>query len=442
MTKKLILIAMSGVRIVDPELRALGMTLPGFIERGKVIASMPSLGLLTIAGATPDSWQIKYREVDELQPEILPKIIAEAPDLVAISSLSARIEDAYQIADTLRQAKIPVVMGGLHASVLPAEVSAHCDAVVLGQGEWVWPDLLRDLESGHLKPQYSGMHAPNALESTPLPRFDLLEVARYNRIPMQTTRGCPLDCIFCAASRLISPYKLKSLDRIRDELNAIQSIWPDPFIELADDNTFRNKGWSRDLVNLLSEYPTMRWFTETDLSLADDEALLESLTRSGCAQVLIGFESVQEDSLQDTDTRSWKRKRLAEYREKIQRIQSAGISVNGCFIFGFDADTEETFDRTWEFIQKSDLSEVQLTLLTPFPGTELYRKLRAENRLLEDRFWSKCTLFDVVFHPKYFSPERLSERFREMVSLVYSPEATQKRASLRTKIYRSKVSKS
>jgi len=433
--RQLLLVAMSGVRIVNPALRALGLTLPGFVERGKVIASMPSLGLLTIAGATPPDWAVDYIEIDELQSD-WEVVLDNPPELVALSSLSARIDDAYSVAQRFRASGSKVVLGGLHASVLPEEAMAHVDAVVAGQGEWVWPLVVRDFERGELKRFYDGRQTIERLETTPLPRFDLLRPDLYNRIPLQTTRGCPLDCSFCAASRLISPYKRKPIERIREELDAICAIWPEPFVELADDNTFVNKSWGRALAELMMDYPQVKWFTETDVSLGEDGELLSLLSRSGCSQVLIGLESINTQALETTDRGHWKRRQRAFYQERIAAIQDAGISVNGCFIFGFDADTEATFEETAAFIEESGLSEVQLTLLTPFPGTELSRKLAAERRLLRERYWDQCTLFDVVFEPKGFTVAGLEKAFRGLIGEVYSAENSERRRMMRQAIYR------
>jgi radical SAM superfamily enzyme YgiQ (UPF0313 family) len=426
---RLLLLAMSGVRVRSRELLALGMTLPGFVERSRVIASLPSLSLLILAAHTPPHWDVEYREVDELDDAATSDLLKGRWDLVAISALSARVLEAYALADRLRSAGVPVVLGGLHVSALPEEAMRHADAVVQGEGEPVWPALLRDFEADRLQPLYSTL-VPRAplfpLGDAPVPRYDLLDVSRYNRLTLQTSRGCPLHCSFCAASRTISPYKLKPIPQVRRELEAILALWPRPFIELADDNTFAAPGWSRNLVRLFAEYP-LRWFTETDISVADDEALLEALAGSGCAQLLIGLESANRGSLDGADSRNWKHARWESYREKIRKIQSYGISVNGCFILGFDGDGPEVFNETREFVRECDLAEVQITLLTPFPGTSLYHQLRAEGRLQREVFWDECTLFDVTFRPARMTPAELESGFHGLMRDLYSDEESARR---------------
>lgn len=434
--RRLLLIAMSGVRIYDDELRELGMTLPGFIERGEVIASLPSLGLLTIAGATPVGWEIVYREIDSLNEEQIHVLADEGWDLVGVSSLTARIYDAYRVLKVFRERGIPTVIGGLHASVLPEEATQHSDAVVVGEGEYVWGRVIQDCEESRLKGLYDAKFSKVGLEETPLPRWDLLEIDRYNRFPLQTTRGCPLDCSFCGASRLISQYKRKPISRIREELESILSIWPGAFIELADDNTFVNKKWGVELATLMAEYPEIRWFTESDISVADNEELLKKLSESGCAQVLIGLESVSSTALAETDSGGWKSKQMERYLDRISVIQENGISVNGCFAFGFDDDDIGVFERTRDWIEASGLNEVQLTLLTPFPGTALFDKLRTEDRLLAETFWDQCTLFDVVFEPKQMTATELRLGFRDLVKQIYSTEASANRKARRLSLYR------
>ncbi len=286
---KLGLIAMSGVRAHNPELTALGLTLPGFVERNKVIASLPSLGLLTLAGLTPASVDVHYLEVPDI------KDIAGVPgefDVVAISSFSAQIYEAYELADRYRLLGTRVILGGLHVSALPDEARAHADSVVIGEGEPVWPAILSDLQppGSGLKPTYDARDLDYTFANSPMPRFDLLDIERYNRLTVQTQRGCPFRCEFCAASIRISPtYKIKPVDRVIAEIHAIKALWKRPFIEFADDNTFVNKAHSKQLLRALAG-EDVRWFTETDLSVADDEDLLDMLRDAGCAEVLIGFE--------------------------------------------------------------------------------------------------------------------------------------------------------
>lgn len=421
-------VAMSGVRIVNPALRALGMTLPGFIERGNVIASLPCLGLLTLAGLTPDDWEMSYVEVDQLDDASLAEVVAQSRDLIAISSLSARINDAYNLADRLRAHGRTVVIGGLHASVLPGEAQDHAEAVVVGEGEPIWADLLADYLRGGLQARYE---RPRSRSFVPwaVPRYDLLDLEKYNRVPLQTTRGCPLDCSFCGASRLISHYKRKPYSHIEAELLAITSQWKKPFIELADDNTFVDKNWAREVVPLIGRFG-VRWFTESDISLADDSALLRLLAQNGCTQVLIGLESVDDESLAETDTKHWKQKRRNRYRDAIARIQDAGISVNGCFIIGFDHDGPGVFEATSDFVRTSGLAEVQVTILTPFPGTSLQSRLHHEGRLLKQSYWDECTLFDLVFRPALMTVDQLEDGFRDLVAELYSPSSTDHRRAI------------
>ena len=417
---RLLLLAFSGVRVQNARLMGLGLTLPGFVERSRVIASLPSLGLLTLASHTPSHWDIEYREIDEMEVDAVETIVKAGFHLVAISALSARIFEAYRFADQLREADVTVVLGGLHVTALPDEAAKHADSVVVGEGEPVWEALLQDHEQGRLKPRYSSFQAPKFfLKEARCPRYDLLDLERYNRLTLQTTRGCPLDCEFCAASRTLSSYKLKPLELVRRDLEAILALWPRPFLELADDNTFVKKSWSRELAALLSEYP-VRWFTECDISVADDPELLELLASSGCVQILIGLESAEPTGLHGLDSRDWKLKRHDSYLEKITRIQSYGISVNGCFIMGLDSHTVESFDETLRFLEASELSEVQLTLLTPFPGTPLERRLRAEKRLPDTPYWDRCTLFDLIFEPTRMSKDELESGFEQLMTSVYS----------------------
>lgn len=413
-------IAMSGVRACNQELLAMGLTLPGFVERSKVIASLPSLGLLTLAGMTPDPFEIAYLEVADLAA--VPDLPG-AFDVVAISSFSAQIREAYTLADRYRGMGTKVILGGLHVTARPGEAQAHADAVVVGEAEPVWRLVLADLCRGKLEPIYRAPQSPFDLAESPMPRFDLLTPDRYNRLTIQTQRGCPFNCEFCAASIRLRPgFRAKPVSKVIDELHAIKRIWPHPFIEFADDNTFADKRHGRELVEALAG-EEIRWFTETDISIASEPELLTLMRESGCAQILIGLESPSLREVDGLEMKSnWKHRQVGRYRDAVQCIQDHGITVNGCFVLGLDHQDGQAFDNVFRFVEETGLYEVQITVMTPFPETPLERRLRAEGRLLFDGAWERCTLFDVNYRPSQMSVEELEQGFRDLARRIYDTE--------------------
>jgi radical SAM superfamily enzyme YgiQ (UPF0313 family) len=422
---KLGLVAMSGVRTHNEELTRLGLTLPGFVERNKTIASLPSLGLLTLAGMTPDTIDLDYVEIEDTAG------LDELPgdyDAVAISSFSAQIKEAYLLADRYREAGVIVILGGLHVTALPDEALEHTDCVVIGEGEPVWPKLISDLTRGKLQRVYDSRDTPFNLGSSPMPLFELLDIERYNRLTVQTQRGCPFNCEFCAASIRLSPtYRVKPVDRVIAEIRRIKDIWPKPFVEFADDNTFANRKHAKDLLRALVP-EDIRWFTESDISLARDSELLGLLRDSGCAQVLIGLESTTVAGLHGIEQKSdWKARQLDSYMSSIEKIQSYGVSVNGCFVLGLDGAGPESFEQVRDFVEASGLYEVQITIQTAFPGTPLYDRLKQEGRLLDETAWELCTLFDVNYLPDRMTVSELEENFVQLAKELYSAEATRAR---------------
>jgi len=417
------MIAMSGIRACDTELLELGLTLPGFVERSKTIASLPSLGLLTLAGMTPEEHDVSYIEIPDLHATVGA---LEPFDLVAISSYSAQINEAYELAQRYRTNGIPVVMGGTHVTALPEEALKYCTAVVIGEGEAAWPDVLADAARGDLKPRYGSPDSGFDLADAPMPAYELLDISKYNRLTVQTSRGCPHKCEFCAGSNLISSrYKQKPIAKVLAEVDRICELWDHPFIEFADDNSFVNRAYWRELLLQLKER-RIKWFTETDLSVAEDPELLQMMRESGCAQVLIGLESPTEEPLDHLEQgNNWKHDRFARYKESIRTIQSHGITVNGCFIIGLDGQTPAVFDQVYDFVREAELYEVQITILTPFPGTPLYDRLAKAERLVEPTNWQKCTLFDVNFRPLGMTGEALRLGFHGLAMKLYSDTFTQ-----------------
>src|SRR5688500_11881138 len=419
------LLAMSGVRAHNAELTALGLTLPGFVERSRVVASLPSLGLLTLGGLTPPEIEVTYVDVpDVLESPWLPGDF----DAVAISSFSAQIFEAYELADRYRAGGTKVILGGLHVSAVPDEAAKHADAIVIGEGEPLWPAVIHDLDRSRLQPVYDARGTRFDLGAAPLPRYELLDVSKYNRLTIQTQRGCPFDCEFCAASIRISPgFKVKPVEKVVAEIRHIKTFRRFPFIELVDDNTFADKRHGRELARALIP-EKIRWFTETDISVAEDPELLALLRDSGCAQVLIGFEAPSREPLERVERKSnWKARQFDRYRDAIERIQSHGISVNGCFVLGLDGAGPDSFDEVLRFVLESDLSEVQITVQTAFPGTPLYARLLRENRILREGAWELCTLFDVNFRPSDMTVDELERGLRELARRLYDEETTRTR---------------
>ncbi len=422
------LVPFTGFRIREEEMLALGMSLPGLRQRAAAIGQLPALGLLTLAGMTSPQWACSYHEAARADEELLDRVVRERPDLVALSALTASVEEAYRFSAALRGAGLRVVLGGLHATACPEEARQHCDAVVVGEGEPVWGEVLADAETGSLKPLYRA--GPFDLARAAVPRFDLLGTKPRPRFTVQTQRGCPLACEFCGASRLLGPFREKPICLIREELDAIAALSPGPVLELADDNTFAGPRDPGPLFDALAQSHG-RYFTEVDWRVGERPTLPRGLAASGCVQVLVGIESL----VFRHPGMGPKQAELTRIMAAVDAIQEAGVAVAGCFIVGCDGETRGSLDRLARFIDDSPLADVQLTVQTPFPGTALYRRLKAEGRLLPGRGWSFCTLFDVTYRPDPMGAEELEVAFRELVSSTFSVEAAARRGAIRRRVW-------
>jgi radical SAM superfamily enzyme YgiQ (UPF0313 family) len=417
-------LALSGIRAHDPDLLALGLTLPGFVHRSQAIASLPSLGLLYLAAGTPAGHELEYfeAEADGKEPTDVYRC-----DLVAISTFSAQVFEAYAIADRLRQAGVKVAMGGLHVSVLPDEAAAHADYVIAGEGDHVWPAVVEAAARGDVPRVFNaGDHPAVDVGHLPVPRFDLLGDRPYNRFTVQTSRGCPWRCDFCASTVMLGrPYRKRRVSEVIRDIEAVLAVREHPFIEFADDNTFVDKAWGRELCRQLAPLG-VHWFTETDVSVAGDPELLDLMRASGCRQVLIGLESPAGPVLEGVESRSnFKARTAAGYMDAVRRIQSHGITVNGCFILGLDGHTPAIFEEVLAFARAAPLYDVQITVLTAFPGTPLYARLVREGRVLEQGRWDLCTLFDVNHAPRGMTARQLREGMYWLTERLYSDECTE-----------------
>lgn len=294
-------IAISGLRVCDPDILAKGLSFPSLSGRARQIEALPSLGLLTLAGMTPEEVEVEYLEIRDVEEDNIPPRF----DLVALSTLTATAKEAYRLAVRFREIGTTVILGGLHATLNPLEAQQHVDCLAKEQ---------------------------------------------------------------------------------------------------------------------------VRWFTETDVSVADNEDLIKMMRDAGCQQILIGFESPSFGTMDGVERKSnWKARRTDQYLQAVGTIQKHGVTVNGCFIFGMDGDGPESFDNVLKFVKKSGLYDVQMTYLTPFPGTPLHQRLTEEGRILCEEASEKCTLFDINFRPDSMTVRELEAGYHRLLARIYDEEFVNER---------------
>jgi radical SAM superfamily enzyme YgiQ (UPF0313 family) len=371
--------------------------------------------LLVIAGLTPPGHDITI--VDENHESVN---FDDNIDIVGITAMTQQIKRAYEIADIFRKKRIPVVIGGIHATVQPNEVKLHSDSVVIGEAEYVWPELIADFCKGSIKPFYQSTNVVN-LKDSPVPRYDLVDINTHKTIYVQTTRGCIHDCDFCAASRIYgSVYRKKGIAQVKNELQLINNLFGTPPIFFSDDNLFVDIKYAIDLLSVVKQFG-FRFMAQTDISIAQNDNLLEILKKCGCIYLFVGFESLNLENLRQINRNQWKMKKIDSYFESIKKIQSNGIGVLGAFIVGLDNDDENVFEELGKFIIDTHLYASQITVPTPFPGCRLRERLKNENRLL-NHSWENYTCIDVNFIPKKMTVNELENGLIKLFKKVNSQE--------------------
>jgi radical SAM superfamily enzyme YgiQ (UPF0313 family) len=371
------------------------------------------LSILILAALTPGEY-----DIDIIDENRQPIDFHKKYDLVAITCCTQQATRAYQISKEFRRKKVKTVIGGIHPTVCRDEASESVDSVVVGECEELWPGLIRDFEAGKLKKRYQ-QTALFDLKKAPLPRYDLIKRLNYGMYWVQATRGCPHDCNFCVASNIFGKrFRLKSVEQVVEEIKIIKSVHANPKISFADDNIFVNKNYSRSLLEKMIPL-NIRWFAQTDISVAEDRELLTLLKKSGCSILFIGFESLSENELKKINKNNWKAKKAKYYKEYIRRIQSMGIGIFGAFMMGFDSDTPESIRDTCDFIKETRIYAPQISVLTPYPGCALREQLAGQNRLL-DRDWNYYTGLDVTFKPKLMTESELQRQLVGSLKSIYN----------------------
>ena len=359
---------------------------------------LPSLSLKQVAAATPPEWEVLL--ADEVQEEI---DFDGAYDLVGITAMTHQAVRAYRIAERFRQRGVPVALGGIHPTVLPDEALQHADTVVIGEAEPVWATLLDDLLKGRLQRQYQQIPTGDTL-TIPWSRHDFLGSRRYlTTRTLQASRGCPYDCPFCT----VTPHFGRTF-RYRDPADVLAELrsYTPGLTVFLDDNILGDPLRAKPILHGMVGMG-IRWGGQANLRFAEDPELVHLLAASGCIGIFVGLESVDGEYANLPKTAG-----ASTQADLIKRIRDTGVVVEASVIFGFDDHDEGIFERTVRYLERCAVSLPTFHLLTPYPGTALFRQFQQEGRLLHTD-WQRYDHGQVVFRPRLMTPERLYRGWRE-----------------------------
>ncbi len=387
-------------------------------------AVLPRLGLGILAALTPPEDEVIYTD-DLVRPFDLAKDVKDV-DLVGISVDSKTARRSYEIAAAYRRRGVKVVLGGIHPTAVPEESAQFADAVVMREAEEAWPALLRDFKQGTLKRVYRP-ELPD-LGGYPAPRRDIFTSKKY--IPfkvVQTMRGCPYPCEFCSVSTANGlTMRFRPADEVITELRSLGKL-----IMFADDNVMIHRAYSKELFTKM--IPLQKhWIGQCSLAAVKRLENVKLMAESGCKALFIGFESVDEETVKFTGKRQNK---PSQYAEVMEMLHDHGISTWGSFVFGFDTDDKGCFDRTVQFGIDVKLTMALFAILTPYPGTSLYKRLRAEGRLTDDRWWLRRDhdAGSPYYKPTKMTREELREGWVRAWKEFYSASAIWRRFTIRPK---------
>ena len=362
-------------------------------------SEFPPLSLMTLAGLTPDDWEIIIRDEHIESSEVDGDV-----DLVGIQTYISSASRAYELAERWQRRGAKVVLGGLHPTSLPYEAADHADAVCIGPAETVWAQILADYEHGRLQKFYRG-RCEGSAALVPIPRRDLMNPRGYLvHHTMVTSRGCPHSCDFCYKSSFWGPtyYEPRPIADVERELSRID----DRLVFFLDDNLLANRRHARALFDVLRGSGIV-WQAAASLDVANDPHYLDEAYQAGCRSLFVGFESLSPENMRGNNKMV---NATTNYAQVCRRFHDAGIMINGSFVFGFDCDGPDVFDRTLEFTVASKILTASFHILTPLPGTRAFARFEAENRLLH-RNWSQYDTYHAVFRPQRMTPEQLEEGY-------------------------------
>ena len=356
----------------------------------------PSLALTSLAGATPEGWDVAYWDENLLQG---PPPVSPLPQVVGITVHLTFARRAYALAAWFRAQGCVVILGGLHVLSCPDEVQPHADAIAIGNGVPLWPRILADIDAGVLRPRYSAGYQDYSSDPPPrrdiLPRWGFLTTAS-----LIATQGCHNRCDFCYLAT--GDTRVKYQMRTPEQVAADFAATGEPYAVFTDNNLGSNRRYLRALCQALAPLRKI-WSAAITLDVTDDPELVREMALAGCTGVFIGFESLTDENLRSAGKRT---PRAIDYAARIELLHRFGIQVNGSFVLGFDHDGPEVFRELAEWIEEQRLESATFHILTPYPNTPLFRRMEAEGRLLHQD-WSLYDTAHCVFQPKRMSPEVL-----------------------------------
>ena len=384
------------------------------------------LGLMYLAAHTPAD--VDVRIIDE---SVEPIDFTDIPDIVGITTMTATAPRAYDIAEMYRSKGATVVMGGIHASMLPEEALEHCDCVVVGEAEKLWEEVVADASSGRLQSLYKQESFEDFARPL-LPRRDLINQKRYwSSNSVQTSRGCPHRCNFCSVTEFNGrKIRIRDTDNVLAEVETIMraNFLRKRVVPFIDDNIAANPARAKELFKALIPMKIL-WGSQASITIARDEELVALAAESGCRFLFIGLETLSPGSIAEMGK---SQNKVNEYEGALKLLKKYRIPVMGAFVFGFDGDDDQTFKETLDFAIENKIQIAQFANLTPYPGTRLYKQLLEENRLIESVFWKDPAWEShVVYQPMKMTPQQLFDSTRQLHLDFYSYRSIFKRLSFR-----------